>query len=401
MSRSVAFVGSLTATRTGFTTKYITPDMADFYRLLDYTVNGTTHSNPIRLADWDDITTVAYGASWMMDWQSTVDWHSRVRERMGFGSHVDLGIEGSDSLQVSIAVTGSYTNAGINYRWTPGRSDIVFLQTGIGIDQFYPASSDASVAKMSYDSFICTLATLDGQAHQEITSGGVGTWATSAAGLQWSGGDDNGGTYYYTRTAGDYIDLSITGPAVDIAVVTGSGEDILGTNDPMTCPAIVYVDGVQVSGSPFETNARVYGTPSISTNFGHRMIRLRNMGPGSHTVRLQAGTGPTSDSYFGVDYYMYPSETPPIIVALKEMWLDLEGAVEADYDLVMAQYDQAVADHRLANPNTRLVVADVSAGWPHPSYLGTDNLHPKQAGHDWMASVAMKAMLKEGPAVFV
>lgn len=412
MSRAATFSGALAATKTSYDTRYITSDVADLWRKLGYTVSGTTSSTPVsNLKDYGDARKCSYGASWELNHDVTSDWHHTIGTKNAYtGNTDDRGLSGSGSQSVCEQVCGSYngTNGagGTSVFWTPGDADIIFMQTGIGIDQFYDASGDASVAKMSYDSFRLVLSTLEGGTRTEVTTGGTGgTWNNSSASYEYSGGAGSTlgtGTWRYSTTQGATMSISFTGPAIDIAVGTFNGNSNGLSADQYGRPITVKVDGVEVAGSPFETDLRVFVDNTLH-DFGHRGIHLRNLGQGSHTVTLEAGAHAQSGAFIAVDYWTQPVENPPIIVALKEMFLaDYAagvGSTEADYDAVMVAFDDAVDDHRADNPKSRLVIVDLTGDFPHPAYLGSDDLHPTQGGHDWIARVALKAMLAQGPYV--
>lgn len=401
MSRTAAFPGSLTATKTGYTTRYVRAASADIWRKLGYTVDGTTDPNPVPyLKEPGDITTMDYGASWNLDHDGLVDWHSRVREWNGYGTHIERSLAGSYSQNVAEMVCGSYLS-GTKTFWTPGDADIVFLQSGIGLDQDYD-TSDGRSEPHAYDNLTCILATLEGGARTEVTTGGTGTWANSSTGFQYSGGAGSTlgtGTWRYTTTEGDSIDIAFTGPAIDISIGTFNGTNNGLSADTFGRPCIVRVDGVTHSSSPWATDNRVSLEADHDT--GHRMVRLRNLGEGAHTVTLEAGAHAQAGAFLAVDYWVQPVTNPPIVCVLKEMWLSdwASAPAEADYDAVMAQFDAAIADNRTYNPRSRVVVADLTADFPSESYWDADKLHPEQLGFDWIGKKALKALLQQGPYV--
>lgn len=399
MSRPSAFPGSVLATKAGEADKNIRAGMADTYRQLGWTVAGSAYSGVPTFKAPASIVTCSYGASWTLDWLSTVDWHSVVRARRGYGTHTDRGQQGAGSQRVMEIVCGSYVSGDVRF-WTPGDADIVFLQTGVGIDQFYD-SSDGRSPLGAYDALTMQLATLEGGARTEVTTGGA--WTNSSADYAFSGGAGSSGgtgTWRSTTTAGALIPISIVGPAVDIAISTCNGTSNGLSADTYGRPCDVYVDGV--FHSTWDTDNRV--SLEAPHDLGHRMVRLRNLGEGAHTVELVAGSHAQAAAFLAVDYFVYPLDEPPIIVALKEMLLNeytTDPALQADWDAVFGAFDDAVADHRIANPHSRLVIADLSGGWPDEARMqASDGLHPTQLGHDWMADVADRALLAVGPVVF-
>lgn len=412
MSRSTAYAGSVLATKSGWPDIYVddVTSIKDLYKALGYTIASATSSDPLTaLKVPSSQTSLDQGASWNLDHDGNVDWHSRVRQRLGIGSgdtlHTSRSIAGSYSQKVMETVCGSYLSGSIKF-WTPGDADIVFLQSGIGLDQDYD-TSDGRAAPNAYDNLTMILATLEGGARTEITSGGTGSWANSSPSYEYSGGAGSAGgtgTWRYTTTAGDTMPIVYTddGRGIDIAIGTFNGTDNGLSADTFGRPCIVRVDGVTHSTSPWATDNRV--SLEATKDFGHRMVRLRNLGVGQRSVTLEAGTHAQANAIFAPDYWVQPIARPPIIVLLREMWLSdwAAGAPTlTDYNVVMGQLDAAVADNRAANPQSRVVVVDLGADFPNEIYWDSDKLHPEQSGFDWIADRTIHAMLEQlGIGVF-
>lgn len=216
-----------------------------------------------------------------------------------------------------------------------------------------------------------------------------GAWTTGTTSLgdkaSLSGVNYGAGRIRFATVAGLTQQITISGPSVVIHCFagTGSGGGVIGNFD-------VYVDGAGSPAVSYNGNGDSDGRSpgeTFTSPITHAVVVLQNLGPGSHTIRVQT----TQALPVYIDGYatlVTPSNAPRVklMLPLRPLVNTIGCAcyTSTDFD----NMDAAIRSVRAEFPAYQIDVIDSNAGFPSTGYTN-DNEHPNASiGQPFLANAA-------------
>lgn len=198
-----------------------------------------------------------------------------------------------------------------------------------------------------------------------------GTWETNKV------SESYGGSNHSTATPNSYAEFVFTGDkiAVGTFVLNAVGSDMT-----------IAVDGVV---KKIFTNGNQAGNP-----YGVTAIELTGLGSGNHTLRItktDTGTDPLLIDWIGI-----PSDNPPVVIVngltiMKAASYSLYPPYNNGSDASIALANKTIKEY-LVEFDKKVIFVDQS-DYDLNNYnltLSSDNVHPNDFGHEWLARNILK-----------
>jgi len=183
----------------------------------------------------------------------------------------------------------------------------------------------------------------------------------------------------YTNVQGAYVEFSFVGNNITIGSFNLETVGAGGTLE-------VKIDGV----SKFTKTMDSEGAVAYVTE----PIIIENLSEGAHTCRItNSVSNGNQNIYF--DYYGVQSETAPIIFVngltkMKTAQYSINSPYDKANDTIINTTNNKIREI-LSNFDERVIFIDLSNFDPNNyNLLDTDNVHPNNLGHEWIASNILK-----------
>jgi hypothetical protein len=245
-------------------------------------------------------------------------------------------------------------------------------------------ADDAQNQRRSAASVRSFIRLMQASAVTPFTDGSVsftGTWST-VAGLNYDGINNL-----------DTKRSSTVGDKIEIAGYTGSKISIGMLDFETTGPKFTVGIGGVVYGTFDRTLG--YGTDNL---YGENLVNV-DLPAGTKTVEIIILTGASQPLYF--TRYVTPSATPPSILLVKDPPLNVYTGAGGNYTApqglatltaMNATLDTIAAETEFGG-TSYVRTCDPSVGWDPATMIDADTLHPNNAGHTQIATVASAAAL--------
>lgn len=315
-----------------------------------------------------------------------VRWTERLQKRLNLGWMLELGQNGSSVQDIANYIIGGgygpreYKGYRALHLVETGAIELLYKEDGVTLraDNSGLGDRQKTSIRENLRAIAATFMTPPPGTREEIAA--ATGWTMSGQWTQATNAGSSFNNHYWSNTPGSYVEKVLAAGTYYVHLLSGRGDPALpfGGYQILVGGAVVHNVPADVSWDPPGGNA------NLQMGRLARKIVVPEGDAAARTVRI-AVTG-AAGQFQAVDCIGPEVASPPLTYFIREFWSGENGQTTqalADYQAIFAE---VMAEFPLFD------WLDISEGWSFAEHVGTDLVHPNDAGQWLFANNFVKAL---------